>query len=90
MSDTTELRALERFDHVPAGCKLVLARDASNAPHIRPGEFAIVDPSDTTAVPGEPYLIAWQGCGGEAIREVKRRTHRGTDGKPFDGIWSRR
>ena len=34
------------FDHVPAGCVLRLVSDDSSLPHLRPGEFAVVDPAD--------------------------------------------
>jgi hypothetical protein len=89
VSTLTELRAFEAFDHVPAGCKLVLVTDDSNKPHLREGEFAVVDMCDTAFVSGELYLIGWKsGHVAESICQVIERTmERGLDGKPFQGIW---
>jgi len=52
-----ELRALMMFDKVPEGCILFPCTDESAMPHIRPGEFAIVDTSDRTPCHGELYVI---------------------------------
>jgi hypothetical protein len=89
MNATTELRAFEAFDHVPAGCKLVLVTDDSNKPHLRLGEFAVVDMTDTGFVSGEVYLVGWKhGHVAESICQVIERTmDGGPDGKPFQGIW---
>jgi hypothetical protein len=84
----TQIRALDLLDHVPAGCKLVLATDTANA-LIQPGEFVIVDLTDTAFVSGELYLIGWKnGHKAESICQVIERTMQGgMDGKPFQGIW---
>ena len=41
-----ELRALEVMDVLPAGCFEMLVEDVCSVPHLRPGEFAVIDPSD--------------------------------------------
>ena len=41
------LRALTMYDHVPGGCILQQVTDDDSAPHLRAGEFAIVDTTDT-------------------------------------------
>src|ERR1700719_3914213 len=51
------LRALTLFDHVPEGCILQPVTDDDSAPHLRVGEFAIVDTTDTEPQHGEVYLV---------------------------------
>lgn len=58
---TGEYRALVILDHLPSGCIAVPVRDEFCAPHIRPGEFAVVDPTDREPVHGELFLGAWMG-----------------------------
>lgn len=41
-----DLRALMMFDTLPAGCIAHLVNDAHSMPHIRPGEFVVVDTTD--------------------------------------------
>ena len=48
-----EYRALEVMAHVPAGCRGVLVMDDRFAPHLRCGEFAVVD----TADPDDPVSM---------------------------------
>lgn len=64
-----EYRALLVVDHLPAGCIAVPVRDEFCAPHIRPGEFAVVDPTDREPVHGELFLGAWMGRLGPDGRE---------------------
>lgn len=72
---TGELRALDALDHVPAGCRLVLQSDDYHAPHIRPGEFVVIDPNDCGLVLGELFLVQWMG-GSQSIMCAKRgRAH---------------
>ena len=54
-----ELRALTMFDHVPTGCILQPVTNDDSAPHIRAGEFAVIDTADTAPQNGEVYLIRW-------------------------------
>lgn len=53
------LRALFAFDAVPAGCIVVPVTEDDLAPHLRPGEFAIVDTEDREPISGELFLVAW-------------------------------
>jgi hypothetical protein len=82
-----EIRALDVLDCVPPGCKLELVTDGFNAPHLRPGEFAVADLTDRQVIPGELYLIRWPQCGGRAIVQINVRPFRGVDGQDHRGIW---
>lgn len=74
-----DLRALDVLEVVPAGCFGVLVIGEEWAPHIRPGELAIVDPTDTTPHPGELYAIGRQGIDRDQTRIVQiHRTAPGT------------
>ena len=53
----TDLRALEQFDAVPAGCTGMVITSDRFAPHLRPGEIAVVDPNDKDPVSGELFVI---------------------------------
>lgn len=40
----------ERYDHIPAGCRLMMVRDDKHDPYLRQGEFAVIkDPASATA-----------------------------------------
>jgi hypothetical protein len=53
------LRALTMYDHIPTGCVLQPVTNDDSAPHLRPGEFAVIDTTDTAPQHGEVYLIRW-------------------------------
>ena len=53
----TPLRALEILSSVPPGCFLHVANDDANAPHVRAGEFVVVDGSDCEPINGELFLL---------------------------------
>ena len=61
MSDVTlrddDFRALQLFNHVPAGHKGVLVTGRDFEPHLRRGEFAIVDEADKSIQFGELYVL---------------------------------
>ena len=80
-----ELRALEIFDHLPPGCRLELVGDDDNAPHLRRGEYAVIDPADRRPVAGELHLIDWSTS--RSISLLMFRVHKGIDGKDFTGAW---
>ncbi len=67
-----EIRALPLYQHLPAGHLAVLVTDAWSAPHLKPGELAIIDVGDRYAVSGELFLIRSPTSGRCAIRELKR------------------
>ena len=89
------IRALTMYDHVPAGCILQPVTDDDSAPHLRAGEFAIVDTTDTEPQHGEVYLVRfhkrgrWPNPVEEVfyIQQIMVRHHRGRDGETFIGFW---
>jgi hypothetical protein len=48
-----QLRALTCFDSLPPHHKTFHVRDGSSAPHLKPGEFAVIDTADTELQKGE-------------------------------------
>lgn len=58
---TQEVRALLVYDALPAGCIVKPVKDGGLAPHLRPGEFAIVDTTDCDPIHGELFFVAWMG-----------------------------
>jgi hypothetical protein len=81
------IRALTLLDAVPAGCILHLVADDDSAPHLRAGEFAIVDTTDTEPQHGEVYLVRWSH-GGPSLRQLLARSHT-CDGQSYVGFWTR-
>ncbi|WMT77449.1 hypothetical protein [Bradyrhizobium sp. Ash2021] len=89
------LRALTMFDHIPAGCILRPVTDDDSAPHLRAGEFAIVDTTDTEPQHGEVYLVRfhrrarWPRQVEEVcyIQQVIARSHT-CEGRSFIGFWT--
>lgn len=89
----TPLRALTMYDHVPGGCILQQVTDDDSAPHLRAGEFAIVDTADTEPQHGEVYVVRchrptrWQKPPEEVfyIQQVmvRHRLWPGRDGETF-------
>lgn len=56
-----EYRALTVYDHLPEGCIAQLVTDNYSAPHIRAGEFVVVDTNDREVRHLETYVIEWNG-----------------------------
>lgn len=54
-----EYRALMMFDDLPEGCIAHLVTDNCSVPHIRPGEFVVVDTNDRQVRHLETYVIQW-------------------------------
>lgn len=54
-----ELRALPTFDVLPEDCTAFLVTDDYSTPHIKSGEYVVVDTSDTVPRAGELYVIQW-------------------------------
>lgn len=65
LQTVTDLRALEQFDTVPAGCTGMIVTSDRFAPHLRPGEIAVVDPNDKEPVTGELFVIGINNALGE-------------------------
>lgn len=83
-----DLRAFIVHDRLPAGCIAYPVTDEKNAPHLRPGDIAIVDPSDCLPSTGELFVIEWQS-GGTDIVETWSQTMKaacGPKGKVIDTV----
>jgi hypothetical protein len=81
-----EYRALMMFDRLPAGCISFLCADEYSAPHIRPGEFVVVDTTDRTPRHLELYVIQW--ANGRRVICQARDTGRKTIEQPDENAWS--
>jgi hypothetical protein len=66
------LRALVEFDSLPAGHGTFLIRESGSEPHLKIGEYAVVDQLDHELQHGEMYLI--QDTPGERHRRIAQAT----------------
>lgn len=66
------VRALTLIERLSHGCMTFLVPDAASSPHLRPGEYAVVDLSDRTPQHGELFLI--QSNCGERKRYIQQAT----------------
>lgn len=71
LQHVTDLRALEQFQTVPAGCTGMVVTSDRFAPHLRPGEVAIVDPNDKEPVSGELFIVGFLTPSGRKLRIVQ-------------------
>jgi hypothetical protein len=60
------IRALTLFDEIPSGFIAHPITNDDSDPHLRAGEVAIVDTTDTEPQHGELYLVRW-GSGRKSI-----------------------
>jgi hypothetical protein len=67
---TERFRALTPFDGLTIGLRTFRISTDLLEPHLRAGEYAVVDPSDREIQHGELYLIQWQ----QGRREVLQVT----------------
>jgi hypothetical protein len=59
-----------------------------SAPHLRAGEFAIIDTADTGPQFGEVYLVRWSN-GSTSIRQLISRPFKSPDRGELIGWWTR-
>lgn len=57
-----EMRALMILPSIPPGHLTYLVKDNAFYPHLREGEFAVVDLSDRQPAPGELFVIAYESA----------------------------
>ena len=62
MTDATQpgLRSFIVYDRLPEGCVAFEVPDDKNLPHLRAGDFVVVDPSDCEPGLGELFAITWK------------------------------
>jgi hypothetical protein len=76
LASTPEYRALELMSVLPAGCIAFPVVDGWSAPHLKPGEFAVVDTNDREPANGELYVITWSPGTDHEKREITQITGR--------------
>lgn len=64
------LRPFIIYDRLPAGHAAYVVPDNRQLPHLRAGEWVIVDTSDRTPTHGDLFVIQWQTGGGPMIVEA--------------------
>jgi hypothetical protein len=68
----SELRALTFFGALPPGHITFLVADDGSAPHLKIGEFAVIDTTDRELQNGEVYLIQYEsGQGARRISQIR-------------------
>lgn len=82
-----EYRALMMFSKLPEGCITHLVTDSHSMPHIRPGEFVVVDTTDRQVRNLETYLIQWEGGRRDVCEAVAREFNWSDKAIPRQG-WS--
>ncbi len=74
-----DLRAFVVYDRLPAGCTAYPVTDNRNAPHLRVGDIAVIDPSDRDPAAGELFVID-RGEDSSGIVETWRMSLRASSG----------
>jgi hypothetical protein len=82
------LRALTMYDYIPTGCVLQPVTDDDSAPHLRTGEFAVIDTTDTAPQHGEVYLIRWLSGRASIVQLISRPFNNPEKGMLI-GWWTR-
>lgn len=80
-----EYRALTLYDAAPEGCIIFPVRDHGSDPHLRFGEYGVVDTTDREPINGELYLIEWNSGRREFVQAWARQHQ--CDGRHFIGWW---
>ncbi len=75
LASAPEYRALMMFDRLPAGCISFQCKDVGSMPHVRPGEFVVVD----TAPTGHTLLLL--DATGAYHRQMTRHLDPGAPGR---------
>jgi hypothetical protein len=84
----SDYRALTLFEDLPPAHKAVLVLQTGFEPHLKVGEFAVVDTTDKEVLNGELYMI-WNNSSLNgpqlSIVQASMREYRGSDG-PFTAL----
>ena len=90
LASAPEYRALMMFDRLPAGCISFQCKDVSSMPHVRPGEFVVVDTAVRTPIAGELFVVKFgPELGHHHICMVRRRENiRWCDMSHGSGGWT--
>jgi hypothetical protein len=68
-----DLRAFIVYEDLPQGFVAYPVTDEANAPHLRPGDIAIIDPTDCEPAAGELFVIDWQSGGSDIVETWSQR-----------------
>ncbi|WP_230629336.1 S24/S26 family peptidase [Sphingomonas sp. Leaf37] len=71
------LRSFIVYDRLPAGCLAYPVTDEANAPHLRPGDIAIIDTADREPANGDLFVIDWQSGGSDIVETWSQRMQAG-------------
>lgn len=82
----SQLRALMMFNTLPEGCIAFLNTDDYSLPHIRAGEFVVVDTNDHTPRNGELYCVQFDS-GRRCLGQTRVSIHQPKD-KPDTQYWT--
>lgn len=84
------IRALTVFDNIPAACFLQAVTDDSCDPHLRVGEFALVDTKDREPQHGELYVMGHRNVCDElrcSIHQVRTTIERDIRYRKWQAWW---
>lgn len=91
MTSTTQqpsLRSFIVYDRLPAGCIAFPVTDEQNAPHLQPGDIAVIDPTDREPAVGELFVIRWSSGRSEIVETWTKamRAGCGPNGEMMDTL----
>jgi hypothetical protein len=80
-----DLRSFIVYSAPPAGCFTFEVPDDTSVPHLRAGEFVVVDPADREPAEGELFVITWKSSFDRKAEIVQMYLRKGRFGFP-DGV----
>jgi hypothetical protein len=87
LAEPRPIRALTVFDSLPRNHRTILIRDDASAPHLKAGEYAVIDTTDRELQSGELYVIQYDS-GDRRRHLVQIRTgHITTDSGRRELVW---
>lgn len=72
-----DLRAFIVYDRLPHGFAAYPVKDDANAPYLRTGDAAIIDPTDHEPATGELFVIDWQSGASDIVETWSHRMKAG-------------
>jgi hypothetical protein len=85
------LRAFIVCDRIPEGCKAYVVPDNRQLPHLRAGEWVVVDPDDRVPTHGDLFMIQWQSgrAGPQVVEAGLMRNLSQQRGEPYWAVGAR-
>lgn len=82
------LRSFIVYDRLPEGCVAYPVTTTDCAPHLRPGDIAIIDPAECEPAVGELFVIQWSGGRTNLVETWSRALTAGSgpDGEMIDTV----